>query len=760
MNNQALTISHQAEPLVRLGEQPRPAYDHELGGGGGVDFAALKLIIARNRWLMLGIMLTALAVGVASILLTKPVYRAEASIQIEPQALRILGTENVSPDTPKAESERYLQTQIDILNSRATAQHVAQKMNLASNTDFLDRTGLLDARGEPNFTARVTTAVQDGLTVALPRETRVIRLTYDSHDPAFAAAAVNSFADTFIDDSLQRRADTYSYSRNFLQKQLGATKVRLERSERALLAYARSAGIIDASGAAGAAATDGERRSLTTANLVDLNTAYAEARAQRVGAQQRWQQALGTPVMSLPEVLSNPAIQTMTERRAELESAFQEERARRKDAHPAIVQAGARLQELDRQIAVLAGGIRNSIGEQYRVALGHENSLRSNIGQLKAATFAEQDKGVRYNILKREADTNKNLYNSLLQRFNEVSGQAADTTNPISIIDRAQTPTSPHYPQPALNMALAGAAGLFLALMAAFGRNKLDEQVHGPGRIEDDFGIPLLGVVPKLKKSESLQEALDSPRSHMSEAHHTICLGLDSVARTPNHPVLLLTSSCPTEGKSTTALKLSAHFAAAGKQVLLIDGDMRRGSLHRLLGKSNEVGLSDLLSRNRQRSLLGVIQSCDHYGFAFLPRGRSRANPAELLASDRFLRFLEEASAQYQIVIIDGPPVLGLADAPRLASLTDATLFVLEANRTRRQHAQIALRRLSEAGATQIGMILTKYDPSRDLADYGYAYCYDYDSDDQDFVDETGDVDVEAGYAGRAREKDPLALGA
>jgi capsular exopolysaccharide synthesis family protein len=271
-------------------------------------------------------------------------------------------------------------------------------------------------------------------------------------------------------------------------------------------------------------------------------------------------------------------------------------------------------------------------------------------------------------------------------------------------------------------------------------------------------------VVPLLKDSETVQQAIDNPSSHMAEAHHTICLGLESVSRTPNHPVLLLTSSCPTEGKSTTALKLGVHFAEAGKRVLLIDGDMRRGSLHRLLGCSNKVGLANVLSNAKRIQLLSAIQYCERYGFAFLSRGRSSANPAGLLASDRFAQLLEEISAQYDIAIIDGPPVLGLADAPRLAGLTDATLFVLEANRTSKQHARSALRRLSEAGAGQIGMILTKYDPSKDLHDYGYAYCYDYGGDFSDDFDEFDDqaqqVEAEASQSERAKDEESFAVSA
>lgn len=756
MNNQAVTLQSQGAPLLRVDEHSHLdflGYDHP--GGGTVDLASLRSIIARNRWLMLAIFLLALAAGVASIVLTRPVYRGEASIQIEPQGLRTLGTENLTPDTPKTESDRLLQTQVDILNSRATAEHVAQKLGLASNRDFLEEAGLDSVPAGPALAAQVTTALQDRLSVSQPRETRVIKLGFDSHDPQLAARAANSFAETFIADSLQRRLDTYAFSRGFLQRQLAQTKARLENSERALLSYARSAGIIDASGAAGTGPSDGERRSLTTANLVNLNTAYAEARAARVQAQQRYASSRGTSATNLPEVLSNPAYQAMTERRAELESALQEERQRRMDEHPGIVQATARLREMDRQIGALAAGIKNSIGEQYRVAQRQESALNANIGQLKAATFAEQDKGVRYNILQREADTNKNLYNSLLKRFNEVSGQAADTTSAISIVDRAFPPTEPRYPQPALNMAVAGAGGLLLAFLAAFARNKVDTQVHGPAAIESEFGVPLLGVVPLLRKGETIEEAMNDPRSPFSESHHSICLGLEAVAGSPNHAALLLTSSSPTEGKSTTALKLAAHFAAIGKNVLLVDGDMRRGSLDRMLGLSNDSGLSDLLANRARAPDSALVQHCEAYGFAFLARGRSAANPAGLLAGERFADFLRDASREYDVVIIDGPPVLGLADAPRLAGLTDATLFVVEANRTSKQHARIALRRLAEAGATQLGVVLTKYDPTQDLRDYGQAYCYDYGTD---LSDRDGEAAIAAPNYGTAR-KEPLVLG-
>ena len=738
MYGQALALTPQGDPSRHLeGPMALNYADYDLGGPArGIDLHALWLILVRNRVMMLTIVLLALAAGAASIWLTKPVYSATASIQIDPQAPRVVGTEDVTPDAGRTENDRILQTQVDLLSSRSTAQNVADKLNLAKDPKFLREAGLQNEPAGAARTAMVTTALQNRLSVSSPRDTRIIAVRFDSQDPVTAARTANTFAETFINDNLMRRLDTYGYSRNFLQGQLEATKARLEQSERSLVNYARSAGLVDAGNAAGVAGHDGERGSITASSLVDLNAAYSQAQANRMQAQQRWQQAKATPVMSLPDVLANPAIQDLTRQRAELKATLEEERQHRQDDYPAVIQAKAQISELDRQIATIAAGIRASIGNQYRVAAGQESALRSNVNGLKAATFNEQEKGVRYNILKREADTNQNLYNTLLQRYNDVSTQAGNTTNAISIIDRAQIPSLPAYPRPAMNMALAGLAGFALAIGAAIGRSRLDGKVRGPGDVERDFNAPLLGVVPLAKKGENFVEALDDPRSPATEAHHAISLALDPLGRMAAHNVLLLTSSYAHQGKSMTAMKLAGNFAAAGKKVLLIDADMRRGSLHRLFGLSNRLGLADLLANGTPYRLTDAVQYCEDRGFSVVPRGRPVANPAELLASKRFADMLDEAANEYDVVVMDGPPVLGLADAPRLSGMADATLFVLEANRTSREHAKVALRRLAKAGADQIGLVISKYDAAKDVGSSDYAYSYEYAPDEEDSASE------------------------
>lgn len=672
-----------------------------------IDLRAIWSALYRNRWLILTVLTLALIAGVISILLTTPTYRATTTVQIEQQSAKVLGTEDLEPVPSAQEAERFLQTQVDIIKSRALAERVVQEMRLGGNPQFLAAQGAkpLDPdKDDPQ--ARRNQALgllNDNLTVTLPRNSRIVSIAVDSRDPALAAQVANSYASNFITSNLQRRFDTTSYSREFLQQQLAQTKAKLEESERALIGYSRSAGLIDASsGAAGTAAETGPR-SLTTANLVQVNQAYSAAQSERVARQQRWSQAQATPLLSLPEVLGNPTIQQLTQHRAEAEALYNQELQRRKEDHPSVVQARASIAELDRQITTLATSIRNSIRDQYQVALRQERALAGNVGQLKGQTLSEQDRGVRYNILKREVDTNRELYDGLLQRFKEVGAQAGITNNNISIIDKAEVPGGPISPRPMINLALAGLGGLAVAFMLVFARERFDDVMRAPSDVEDKLRLPLLGVVPLAEKGADVRALLDDPKSSLAEAQQSVRSSIELSSSDGVPESLLLTSSRPSEGKSTTAFALARDLAAAGQHVLLIDADLRKPSLHRALQLSNKVGFSNVLAR--QTGLEQVLQQTHQPGLVFISAGPLPPNPAQLLASNILSDLLATLRERFDVVVIDGPPVLGLADAPRLAAAAQSVLFVVEANGAHHGAAKGAVARLRASGARLIGAV-------------------------------------------------------
>jgi polysaccharide biosynthesis transport protein len=689
-----------------------------------IDLRAIWSAIYRNRYLILAILALSLAAGVASLYLMQPIYRATATVEIDQAPIKVLGTEDAEPVGGSAEVDRFLQTQVDILESRGLAVRVADSLNLAADDEFLKDMGKKPvSEGRKNY---VVGTLMSNIDVDVPKKSRVVPIAFDSPSPHVAAAVANSYADNFIASNLQRRFDTTSYSRSFLQQQLNLTKARLEQSERALLGYARSAGIVDT--AAGPSTGLGDRsapHSLTTSNLVELNQAYAAARSERVQAQQRWQQAQSVPAMSLPEVLGNSTVQHLTQRRAVLQAEYQQQLQHRKPEHPSVKQAAAALEALDQQIATVASSIRDSIRNQYLVAARQESALAGNVGQLKGATLSEQDRGIRYNILKREVDTNRQMYDGLLQRFKEISAQSGITTNNISIVDRANPPGSPVSPKPMVNMALAGMGGLVLALLLVFAKEMVDDRVRSPDDVDEQLGVAFLGAVPRIRKRSSPQAALADPRSPMSEAYHTITAAVDLSSGNGPPGTLLVTSSRGAEGKSTSALAIAQDFAAAGKRTLLIDADMRNPSLHAVLGAARRPGLSNLLAQKIDPSQ--AIVSTSLTGLDFLPAGPQPPSPAELLAGKNFEQLLRRLKGDYDHIVVDSPPVLGLADAPQIAAVADATILVVESNKARAAGTKGALRRLMAAHANLIGVILAKFDPRKagyraDYIDSYYTY--------------------------------------
>lgn len=699
--------------------------------GQAIDLRALWSALYRNRYLVAGIVASALLLGIAATLLMTRVYRAQASVQIDQEAARVLGTEETATTAAIQDADRFLETQLDVLRSRYLAERVAQDLKLFGSEQFLDAMGL-EAPDAPAGTLSIEQTQREAvlrtlhrnMSVSLPRNSRIARISFDSPDPVLAAEVANSYARNFVTSNLQRKFDTSSYAREFLSNQLQDAKGRLEASEREMLAYARSARLIDTSNGAVDAQQVSGPRSLTTSSLVQLNIAHSAAVAQRVQAQQRWAEASSTPPLALPEVLANSAVQELVQQRAEQMALYQQERQRRREGHPSVQQAAARIAELEDQIARLANNIKSGLRQQYQVALGEEQSLAGNISRLKGETLAEQDRSVRYNILKREADTNRQMYEDLLQRYRQVSAEAGVTSNNIAILDGADVPTKPVSPRPVLNMAAAGMGGLALALLLVFARERFDDAVRSPEDVESKLDAAVLGVIPVTSEGEKPLAALADPRSPLTEAYHALRTSLELSSSGGLPKSLLFTSSQQSEGKSTSAYATARDFARVGKKVVLIDADLRKPSLHHMMDASNAKGLSSLLAR--ASSIEDVVRSDPDGSLDFIAAGPLPPNPAELLAAGPLDNLLAELASRYDLIVVDAPPVMGLSDAPLLASRVGGTVFVVEANRAHRGQAKIALKRLASTQARLLGVALTKFN-ARAIGygqDYGYGYRY------------------------------------
>lgn len=692
-----------------------------------LDPHLLSALLRRNLLLIVVTVGAALAIGLLISLLTVPNYIAQSRIQIEQQVDRVLPGDTDVQASAAQDAERFLQTQTDVLKSRSVAIGVAQSLRLFGNGAFHAAMGVPAAGSgaSPGEREQVIGLLRGNLTVDLPRNSRILSMAFRSRDPRMAAAVANAFAQVFIANNLQRKFSSSAYARDFLAGQLIEAKARLERSERDLNGYARAAGLIAARPALGSGAQQGSTttpQSVTTASLQQLNDAYGTARAARIEAEQRWRAAATAPAMTLPDVLASGAVQELQQQRATLTAELRQARERYRADYPLLREKTSQLDEVDRQLQQLAGDIRASIRNRYVVAANQERSLAAEVGGLKQETLSEQDRSVRFTILSREVETNRTLYDGLLGRYKELSAAAGISSNNISIVDTAEPPLSPASPRLVFNMAVALLAGLVLAAVVVLAREQIDDVVRSPADLERKLQLASLGVVPRLPASVDLAADLHQPKSSIAESYNALRSALlystaDGLPRS-----ILVTSTQAGEGKSTTSLAVAAGFAKLGRRVALVDADLRRPSLHKMVAGALPGGLSDLLIG--QAELADVAAPIAGEGFWLIAAGPLPPNPTDLLSGGRLPDLIAAMEAAFDLVVIDGPPVLGLADAPMLAANTRATLFVIEANRGLRGRTKSAIRRLRLNNATILGALLTKFEARKAGVDQYYGYEY------------------------------------
>lgn len=716
---------------------PAEVQDSELYGYGseqagvaiGPLLRHLLAVLHRNIWLALAILATFLVLAAALTMMVTPKYTAQSNIEIATRSDAVLG-EKLDPNAQEMvdqfqDEDRFLNTQINILTSRSLAQRVAQKLNLYSDPRFFAAMQVKeDFKTEDERHNAVIRALMNGLKATLPAETRMAQIKFTSTDPKMSADIANAFASEFIQSNLQRRFDSSSYARTFVQQQLEQARARLEQSELDLNNYARQAGLIRARDANNSEnSNSGGGSSVTASSLLQLNQAANEAQAKRVAAESLWNAERAQPLLSSPAALASPTVQQLLQHRSELQAQLQSARDRYLDNHPTVERLTSELKNTDDQLNRAATQARNAVRVDYLAAQSAESSLHSRVHELEGATLHEQDRSVRYNTLAREADTNRSIYDGLLQRYRELNASAGITSSNISVIDQADPPERPSSPIFALNMAIALIIGTVVAIAVVLLKDQLDDRVRLPEEVPGKVGVNLLGVIPQVKDDDPAAAMLD-PKSIISESYSALRSSLLYSTQQGLPQVLLVTSAQPSEGKSTTSYAIARGIALIGKRTLLIDGDLRRPSLHRMVGLTNKIGMSNLLVG--EKSVDEALQATDTDNLFVIPSGPVPPSPAELLASPRLATLLKAFRDRFDFIVIDSAPVLGLADSPGLSALADGVLLVIEANRARGGQLKAAIRRLRQMKPVILGAILTKFNPEAAGNYYSTYYQYEY----------------------------------
>jgi len=695
------------------------------GPGGEFDLASWGRALVRHRWILAGAVAVGLALGAAASLLMTPIYTAEATLQVDREGDKVIGAGEVTPLDLGISDDEFFQTQYGLLRGRSLAERVSRTLGLAQDDRFATRmTGRQVQANSPVARPRVVIhLLRTHLDVVPARGSRLVGISFSSPDPGLSARVANTFADDFIAADLDRRFQSSAHARDFLKRSLADVKARLEASEGDLVDYAASQQIIPLAGNPRSDNPDAGQ-SLAGADLEAFNTALAAAKVDRIRDEQRWRQARDSGGLAVADVLQNPTVQQLSQERAKLAAEYQDKLSVFKPDYPDMVELAARRTEIDRQLKLQTASVLQSLHAQYSAALASEHALAGQVDKLKGAVLDLRARSIRYTILKREVDTNRALYDGLLQRYKEVAVAGGAASSNVAVVDRAQAPRRPSWPKPLLNLIIGGLAGAVAGAGLAFGREGLDQTVRAPADLEGVLALPLLGALPPLQKGMAAGDALADPRSPLTEAYQSLCSTLRLASPGGFPPSLSITSAQPGGGKSTTALAMARNQARLGLRVLLIDADLRAPSLHTMVGADNRVGLSTLLTGAAR--LEDAAQAGEVANLFLLPCGPISPSPAELLAGNRFATVIAQAMAAFDIVICDGPPIMALADAPAIGAATGATVLIVEAGRTGRSQVRDALRRMEMAGCRIVGMVLTRFDPPRGA--YGYGYGRDRES--------------------------------
>ena len=688
-------------------------------------------VALRWKWIILGIIAASLIGGLILTLMMTPQYTATSRIEISREEKNITKVEGVDSSDARGDLEFY-QTQYSLLEARSLAERVAKSLKLASRPDFLAAHGL--DGGQDEGRRRVLTsaerAKQEKTTVGLLlgnvaispiRASSLVDIKYTSASPQISAEIANAWTQQFIEASIDRKFSSTADARRFLEERLADLRGRLEQSERDAANYASRNGIVTLSTERGADGRTLAQRTLAAQNVEALSAALNTATAERIAAESRMR---GASSPDNVQIASNPAIGALRQRRAEIAAEYSKLMVQFEPQYPAALALSQQMKTLDKNIAREEQRIRSldSDGRKaaYQQAAQKEQDLARKVDALKAQLDTQERSNIQYNIYQREADTNRQLYDSLLQRYKEI-GVAGVGANNIAIIDPAKVPEGPSAPNLPINLALAGLLGLALAAVATFALDQMDEGVREPAQIPRLLGLPLLGSIPIAENTDTLAELSDQ-KSEISEAYLSI---RSNLAFSTDHGFprsLMVTSTRPAEGKSTTSLALAAVTGRSDRRVLLVDGDLRSPSLNALLNLPNRAGLSNLLAgENNWRPL---VHATSFKNVDFLSAGPLPPSAAELLSSDRLSQLMSTMGEHYDHIVVDSAPILGLADAPLVSRAVEGCVFVIEAEGVAVRGIKSALSRLQAVHANILGAVLTKLDQAR--AGYGYGYGYGY----------------------------------
>ncbi len=678
-----------------------------------------------------------------------PIYRSSASLEVQAPNDDFLYSREVNPtaSTGAMFPDYDMATELKILNTRSLLDRVVSKLdsdvnlqiNIPEDRFAAWRKALRLPPSQVTPRHAVIEATAASVKASLARGSRVIEIQCDSLDPKLAATFLNTLAQEDIEQSIERHWKSAQHTSEWLGRQLDEIKIKLEKSEDQLQRYASAMNLVFTG--------DKDKTNVADEKLSELQRALSAAQADRIDKQARYELASTGKNDSIAQVLDDPSQRSNELKLADLHRQLAEVTQTLGPAHPTVRKIQAQIAQTEADQKIARQKIQERIYNDFREAERREKLLSADY-QAQAAVMADQaGKITHYSILRREVDSNRQLYESLLQKVKESGVSAALRASNIQVIDEAQAPSSPSGP----NLGTASMLGLLLGLLGGIGfvsvSEKLSRRIEAPGDAVLHLNVPELGVIPSYSigkagptgvtlplESEAspavalLPVARRRSQTLTAEAFRALLTSILHAGRRHRSNVLIVCSAGAGEGKTTVISNLALAFAETNRTVLLIDGDTRKPKLHRIFDVANESGLLELLAEQEPLDARIVSRCCRTTRFpriSLLPSGMEGDGAQALLHSPRLGQLLGEARQQFDVVLIDSPPMGHVADARIIGSLVDGVVLVVRAGRTSRQSVVSAKQRLVEDGIPVLGAVVNDWNP-KTAGYYGYESYKDY----------------------------------
>jgi capsular exopolysaccharide synthesis family protein len=694
-------------------------------------------VLRKHRWTILATIVIVVTITSIVTLRTVPIYEAVGRIAIGHENNDVLGFkgsgESFTNDEYDYDYSVALDTQMKILQSDAIALATAKALQLDKDPAFTHKASNSEAGQlstvDPAQEAALMGFVQGGMRLSIVPKTRIIEIRFANPDPQMAAKVVNTIVNVYVEQNFKTKFDSAMQTSDWLSKQLTDLQLKVETSQEKLVRYQREHGILGMD----------EKQNIVTAKLDELNRELTNAEADRIQKEARYRLSLSGNPELISSSESNTLLGKLRQQESELRTQIAQAEVQLGPQHPRIRELNNQLSQVQSSLHTEIDKLAGRIKADYQTAAQRESMLHGAMESQKQQANRLNESAIEYSLLKRDVDTNRQLYEGLLQKLKEASVSAGLKSSNIRIVDVARVPLAPSKPDKRRNVMLALAMGLVGGVVLAFLLEAVDNTVRTPEQAQAITTLPSLGIIPAtsnmllrsreqraLTEKSGPKEGIElvtyrRPKSDVSESYRALRTAILLSATGAPPKVMLMTSALPEEGKTTTSVNTAVVLAQKGARVLLVDADLRRPSIHKVFNMKTNAGLSTLLtgSSNFENTLMHVPQLPNLF---LLPAGPPPPHPAELLGSNLMKQYIEQWRNEYDHIIFDTPPALSVTDSILLSVDMDCVVLVVRSGSTTKAALRRTRELLEQVNARVLGVVVNAVDVNS--PDYYHYYYY------------------------------------